>query len=93
MESRHQKVDHKMPNKSFTSTLMQEARQKIIDIETAVQMLGLVMEDNAHLQPFVEFLQVQTDYKTINLDQWQGFCRFVEEVGFHPLTILECHRN
>lgn len=57
-----------------------EPRQKIIDVDTAVQMLNLTLKGSPHLEPFLEFLQAQTDYKTINLDQWQGFGRFVHEV-------------
>lgn len=60
--------------------VVQEPRQKIIDLDTAVQMLQLAMVENVHLAPFLKFLQEQTDYKTINRDQWQGFGRFAMEV-------------
>ncbi len=39
------------------------------------------MVSNPHLSPFTDFLKQQKDYKTINLDQWQGFGRFTQEVG------------
>ena len=58
----------------------QEPRQKIIDIDTCVQMLSIVMTNQAHLQPFIDFLQHQTEYKFINNDQWMGFYRFSLEV-------------
>lgn len=67
---------------------MQEPGQKIIDLETAVQMLNITMVSDAHLAPFIEFLQEQKDYKTINLDQWQGFGRFTQEVSFEPIPRL-----
>ncbi|DBA81092.1 TPA: hypothetical protein ACH3X2_007066 [Trebouxia sp. C0005] len=58
-----------------------EPRQKIIDIETCIQMLSIVMTNQAHLQPFIDFLQHQTEYKFINNDQWMGFYRFSLEVA------------
>lgn len=58
----------------------QEPRQKIIDIETCIQMLSIVMTNQAHLQPFTDFLQHQTEYKFITNDQWMGFYRFSLEV-------------
>lgn len=62
------------------SCVLQEPRQKIIDIETCIQMLSIVMTNQAHLQPFIDFLQHQTEYKFINNDQWMGFYRFSLEV-------------
>ncbi|KAK9829071.1 hypothetical protein WJX72_003754 [[Myrmecia] bisecta] len=58
-----------------------EPRQKIIDIETAAQMLGLVMVDSPHAPDFIRFLQEQKEYKAINQDQWTGFWRFTQEVS------------
>lgn len=59
---------------------MQEPRQKIIDIETAVQMLSIAMPPTEpHLEPFNNFLQIQKEYKAVNLDQWSSFQRFAEE--------------
>lgn len=58
-----------------------EPRQKIIDIDTCIQMLSIVMTNQAHLQPFTDFLQHQTEYKFINNDQWMGFYRFSLEVA------------
>lgn len=61
--------------------VLQEPMQKIIDIDTCIQMLSIVMTNQAHLQPFIEFLQHQTEYKFINNDQWMGFYRFSLEVS------------
>ena len=59
----------------------QEPRQKILDVETAVQMLHIAMPPSEpHLRPFCEFLEAQSEYRAINLDQWTGFLRFTEEV-------------
>ena len=66
----------------------QEPRQKILDIETAVQMLQIaVPSSEAHLGPFCDFLTSQSEYRAINLDQWTGFLRFCEEVPpDHPIA-------
>ena len=64
---------------------LQEPRQKIIDVETAVQMLQLAMPHDAHLPGFTQFLQDQTEYKSINQDQWTSFWRFAQEVIFLDL--------
>ena len=45
-------------------------------------MLRVTMSHAAHTEPFVEFLDEQTEYKTINMDQWTGFLRFTQEVSF-----------
>ena len=63
---------------------MQEPQQKILDIDTAVQMLQVVLpEGNEHLEPFSRFLKEQTEYKYMNLDQWTSFYRFSEEVALY----------
>jgi hypothetical protein len=38
------------------------------------------MAENPHLKPFTTFLEKQTEYKTMTLDQWQGLGRFILEV-------------
>ena len=50
-------------------------------METAIQMLSVAMPNCEHLEPFTEFLQEQTEYKTINRDQWMGFLRFTQQVS------------
>jgi len=56
-----------------------EPRQKTLDIETASQMLQIVMPNSPHLEPFLQFVQDQKEYKALTMDQWQGFLRFCEE--------------
>ena len=71
--------------------LSQEPRQKIIDVDTACQMLQIAMpESEPHVQPFAEFLQAQKEYKAINMDQWTSFLRFTEEVCPSARTSLAC---
>lgn len=71
---------------------LQEPRQKIIDVDTAVQMLQLTMPHDAHLPGFTQFLQDQTEYKSINQDQWTSFWRFAQEVILHVFSpALACH--
>ncbi|KAL2642127.1 hypothetical protein R1flu_009714 [Riccia fluitans] len=57
-----------------------EPRQKTLDLETACQMLELVLGPRPHLTNFIQFLQEQTEYKAMNLDQWTAFLRFCEEI-------------
>lgn len=62
--------------------LLTEPRQRIIELDTAVEMLGIAMRpDEPHLEPFCAFLQQQTEYKSVNNDQWMGFFRFCQEVS------------
>ena len=59
-----------------------EASQKIIDLETAGQMLSLALPEACHHKgPLLEFLAAQKEYKCVNADQWKGIGRFVREVG------------
>ena len=70
---------------------VQEPQQKILDIDTAVQMLHVVLpEGNEHLEPFSRFLKEQTEYKYMNLDQWTSFYRFSEEVAFYMCLMGAC---
>mmetsp|Transcript_70684 Transcript_70684/g.223789 ORF Transcript_70684/g.223789 Transcript_70684/m.223789 type:complete len:221 (-) Transcript_70684:207-869(-) len=64
---------------AFSFCLM-EPGQKTLELETAVQMLKLVLADEPLVPSLAEFLEDQTEYKGINMDQWQGFLRFCEEV-------------
>ena len=74
-----------MSQQAHRASALQEEGKKIIDVETAIQMLSVAMPSCEHLEPFTEFLQEQTEYKTINRDQWMGFLRFTQQVGmgFH----------
>ena len=46
------------------------------------------MTNQAHLQPFIDFLHHQAEYKFINNDQWMGFYRFSLEVSLNNLSTL-----
>ena len=50
--------------------LPQEPGQKIVDSETAAQMLQLVLPGGRFVEPFCSFLTQQKDYKKVNADQW-----------------------
>lgn len=67
----------------FRYSLVEE-KQKSIDIESICILLDLVL--GPHFRPQVDalsqYLKVQMDYKVINMDQWMGFNRFFNEVGF-----------
>ena len=60
--------------------LLQEPSQKLIDIDTAVTMLAIVMPRELLMPRFCEFLKEQTEYKVVNFDQWTSFLRFAQEV-------------
>lgn len=49
---------------------LQEPGQKIIELETAAQMLEVVLPGGRFVQPFCTFLVEQGEYKKINADQW-----------------------
>mmetsp|Transcript_1084 Transcript_1084/g.3303 ORF Transcript_1084/g.3303 Transcript_1084/m.3303 type:complete len:245 (+) Transcript_1084:313-1047(+) len=57
-----------------------EPSQKLIDIDTAVTMLAIVMPREPLMPRFCDFLKEQTEYKVINFDQWTSFLRFAQEV-------------
>jgi Cullin binding len=59
---------------------VQEPGQKIIDLETAAQMLQIALPGNPHTEPFTSYLQEQTEYKCVTGDQWNSFFRFAHEV-------------
>ncbi len=59
----------------------QEPSQKLIDIDTAVTMLAIVMPQEPLMPRFCEFLKEQTEYKVINFDQWTSFLRFAQEAS------------
>ncbi|XP_024526287.1 DCN1-like protein 5 isoform X2 [Selaginella moellendorffii] len=58
-----------------------EPRQKTLDLDSACQMLELILSGRPHLDSFTRFLQEQKEYKGINHDQWIGFLRFCDEVS------------
>lgn len=71
--------------------MLQEPGQKIIDLDSAIQMWGIVMEGNPHLPPFLKYLAEQKDYKTINMDQWSGWLRFTQEVQVQSTSACKTH--
>jgi len=58
-----------------------EKDQKVLDLQTAEDMLKLVMGDRySQTKNFLEFLHEQTSYKAINLDQWMNFLEFCKTI-------------
>ncbi len=72
--------------------LVQEPTQKLIDIDTAVQMLTIVMPSEPLQPPFCDFLQQQTEYKVVNFDQWTSFLRFTQDVRFLEMLCFSWSR-
>eukprot|EP00271_Cylindrocystis_brebissonii_P018491 TRINITY_DN525_c0_g1_i1.p1 TRINITY_DN525_c0_g1~~TRINITY_DN525_c0_g1_i1.p1 ORF type:complete len:232 (-),score=46.72 TRINITY_DN525_c0_g1_i1:534-1229(-) len=64
---------------AFTYCLT-EPRQKTVDADTAQTMLAIVAPGRRHQPLFCQFLQEQTEYQAINLDQWMAFLRFSQEI-------------
>lgn len=59
-----------------------DVSQKIIDLDTAGEMLSLALPETCHhRRALLEFLKSQKEYKCVNADQWRGIGRFVREVG------------
>src|SRR3990167_409414 len=52
------------------------------DIETAVGMLELVLDEETYpfVKPFCEFLSEQSLYKAVNKDQWSSFLEFCKTI-------------
>ncbi|KAF3665356.1 putative nuclear pore complex protein Nup98-Nup96-like [Capsicum annuum] len=65
-----------------------EEKQKSIDIESICLLLDLVLgsQFRPQVDSLVQYLRTQTDYKVINMDQWMGFFRFVNEISFPDLS-------
>ncbi|KAJ4813801.1 Defective in cullin neddylation protein [Rhynchospora pubera] len=64
-----------------------EDKQKCIDIESACQLLSLVLgtQFGPQVDKFTEYLKSQSEYKVMNMDQWMGFYRFCNEIPFPSL--------
>lgn len=78
-EVRHPHTLEQFHHFAFRFCLM-EPGQKIIDTDTAAQMLALVLPGAPFVDSFCKFLTEQKDYKKINADQWSNFLRFSREV-------------
>jgi len=57
-----------------------EPRQKTLDLETSCQMLELVLGQRPLVLSFIQFLEEQSEYKAMNLDQWTAFLRLCDEL-------------
>jgi DCN1-like protein 4/5 len=55
--------------------------KRTIDIESAIAMLSLLLPNNSHTPKLVAFLRQQTDYKSLNFDQWKMIFDFVQKVS------------
>ncbi|XP_059303519.1 uncharacterized protein LOC132633039 [Lycium barbarum] len=65
-----------------------EEKQKSIDVESICLLLDLVLgsQFRPQVDGLTQYLRTQTDYKVINMDQWMGFFRFVNEISFPDLS-------
>eukprot|EP01133_Synstelium_polycarpum_P007802 gene7802-9153_t len=54
--------------------------KKSVDLETASEMLQLILPDGCHTQYFTSFLKTTKSYKAINKDQWVCFLEFSKTV-------------
>ncbi|XP_028754021.1 DCN1-like protein 5 isoform X2 [Neltuma alba] len=59
-----------------------EDMQRSVDIETICELLNIVLGPQFPTQVnlLVEYLQIQSDYRAVNLDQWSSFYRFFKEI-------------
>ncbi|KAH7675019.1 DCN1-like protein 4/5 [Dioscorea alata] len=71
---------------SFRYCLTEE-KQKSIDIESACELLSVVLGYlfRHQVDKLVEYLKNQHEYKVINMDQWMSFLRFCNEINFPSL--------
>ena len=60
--------------------LLTDPGQKIIDVDTAAQMLHIVYPEGRWVPALCEYLPIQTEYKKIGKDQWENFLKFSSEV-------------
>ncbi|KAL9250060.1 DCN1-like protein [Drosera capensis] len=66
---------------AFSYNLTDNEKQRYIDIGTICVLLPLVLGPYFPLQvnALVEYLQAQTEYKTISMDQWMSIYRFCSQ--------------
>ncbi|KAI4335595.1 hypothetical protein L6164_014229 [Bauhinia variegata] len=64
-----------------------EEKQRSIDIETACELLKVVLRSQfpAQVDLLIEYLKTQNDYRALTMDQWINFYRFFKEVSFQDL--------
>ncbi|KAL9265044.1 DCN1-like protein [Drosera capensis] len=73
---------------AFSYNLTDNEKQRYIDIGTICVLLPLVLGPYFPLQvnALVEYLQAQTEYKTISMDQWMSIYRFCTQITFPDLN-------
>ncbi|GAB2222381.1 hypothetical protein Droror1_Dr00013597 [Drosera rotundifolia] len=73
---------------AFSYNLTDNEKQRYIDIGTICVLLPLVLGPYFPLQvnALVEYLQAQTEYKTISMDQWMSIYRFCSQITFPDLN-------
>lgn len=65
----------------FAFSFAKEKETKIIDLQTADALLALVLGDRyAHTEALRAYLQEQTTYKSVNLDQWMNILEFSRSI-------------
>jgi len=66
----------------YAFNFSKEREQKCIDLEAAAGMLALIMVERYPIcKSFLAYLQVQTAYKVLNLDQWMNLLEFCKVTG------------
>jgi hypothetical protein len=66
---------------SFAFRFCLNEGQKILEKDTAVEMLRLVLPEGRFVSEFCEYITIQSDYKLgLNMDQWINFLKFSIEV-------------
>ncbi|KAL4524828.1 hypothetical protein Ndes2526A_g06932 [Nannochloris sp. 'desiccata'] len=65
---------------SFAFRFCLNEGQKILERDTAVEMLQLVLPEGRFVSEFCEYLTFQSDYRFLNMDQWINFLKFSIEV-------------
>lgn len=60
--------------------MKEDPAHKTVSLEISKAYLSLLMGDRPHIPAFVEYLDHQTTYKGLNLDQWMTLYDFVGSV-------------
>ncbi|KAJ1657628.1 DCN1-like protein 5 [Dispira simplex] len=54
--------------------------QRSLDVNVAFEILPLVIHDNPHVAPFIQFLQDKAQIAALNKDQWTSFYEFCNTI-------------
>lgn len=65
---------------SFAFRFCLNEGQKILERDTAIEMLKLLLPEGRFVPEFCEYISVQSEYKFLNMDQWVNFLKFSIEV-------------